>query len=102
VDYGGLLVGDQVSIEGDVSLPNVAQVGVFRYVFAADGTLLGAHSETEVGEVLVLFEGMSGGLALPGASMRTYQLVDGAWQLAIEMRYEDVIVNAEIDEGLFR
>ncbi len=101
VDYGGLLVGDQVTYEGDGGVMNAPEAQVVRYVFGADGTMLGAHLDSELGEMLILFEETGVDVDLPAMNMTTYMLTDGEWQLVMEMSYEHLVVNGEIDESLF-
>ncbi len=102
VDYGGLLVGDQVTYVGDASLMNTPEATVMHYVFDANGAMLGAHMETGDGEMLMVFaEPVSGDAFAPAMDMSMYMLTDGAWQLFSTVEVQNVVIDGEIDESLF-
>lgn len=100
VDYGGLLVGDQVTYEGDASLYGTPDAPVLHYVFDASGALLGMHMPTDDGEALVVY-----GAPLTDtysmSDMKMYMLEGGEWTLISEMTVESLEFNTELDETLF-
>jgi len=102
VDYGGLLVGDQVTYVGDATVMNAPEAPEIRYVFGASGELLGSHIPADEGEMLMVFDEPVTDFSMPFTDMRLYMLTDGAWQLFSEVAYQDVVIDGPIDEGLFQ
>ncbi len=101
VNYGDLLVGDQVTYNGNFAVGEASEGDEVQYVFNAAGELLGAHFDTGDGEALMVYAEPVSGNSLLAANMSMYMNDGGAWELFAVMEYSDVIVNGSIDSSLF-
>lgn len=101
VNYGDLLVGDQVTYEGNAGVYGLPESPVFHYVFDADGALLGMHLPSESGEMLMVNKEPVRD-TLMSYDMLVYMLQGGEWTLAQEMTLESLEYNVEVDASLFQ
>jgi hypothetical protein len=103
VNYGDLLVGDQVTYVGDAAIYGAPSDMEVQYVFAADGALLGMHAPTGEEETLMVFkQPMQGTMDLASMNLITYILQNGAWEQMADMVVESVAYDVELDESLFQ
>ncbi|MFA7460538.1 MAG: hypothetical protein WCY60_05980 [Trueperaceae bacterium] len=100
VNYGDLLVGDQVTYEGDAGVYGTPDATVIHYVFNSSGALLGMHMPTDSGDMLMVYkEPLTGSIMSYDMSM---YIQDGAsWTLMQDMTLEHMEYNTELDESLF-
>lgn len=101
VNYGDLLVGDQVSYEGDASMYGTPESPVIHYVFNADGALLGMHMPAAEGEMIMVNKEPVHDMAM-GYDMNVYMWDGSAWNLVQETTLESMEYNTELDESLFQ
>lgn len=103
VNYGDLLVGDQVSYVGDAAVYGAPSDVEVQYVFAGDGALLGMHIPSDGEQMLMVFkEPISGTMDMSNMAVITYMLQGDAWQQLAEMTVENVEYNIQLDESLFQ
>lgn len=101
VNYGDLLVGDQVTYEGDAGVYGTPDSPIIHYVFDASGALLGMHMPADGGEMLIVNkEPLRDAIMNYDASV--YVMDGGAWNLMQEMTLESMEYNIELDESLFQ
>jgi len=101
VNYGDLLVGDQVTYEGDASMYGTPESPVIHYVFNADGALLGMHMPAAEGEMIMVNKEPVHDMAM-GYDMNVYMWDGSAWNLVQETTLESMEYNTELDESLFQ
>lgn len=100
VNYGDLLVGDQVTYVGDAAAYGTPEAPEVHYVFNASGAMLGMHIPADDGEIIMVYsEPMTTMIAHFDAS--TYILNGGTWQLLSVTTVDYVEFDVEIDESLF-
>lgn len=101
VNYGDLLIGDQVTYEGDAGVYGTPDSPVIHYVFDADGALLGMHLPADGGEMLMVNkEPVRDNIMSYDA--KVYMLDGGTWTLMQEMTLESMEYNTELDDSLFQ
>ncbi len=100
VNYGDMLVGDQVTYVGDAGVYGTPDSPEIHYVFAADGALLGLHIPADEGEMLLVYdEPLQSGIITHDS--KVYMLQNGEWTLFQQMTIESMEYNVELDESLF-
>ncbi len=100
VNYGGVLVGVQVTYTGEFGVRGLSQrIGAARFVFDHDGNLLGMVSEIEGMTLVSVFTGERH----PTGQYDTdiYLLVGDIASPYASTRYESMTINDEPDESLF-
>lgn len=102
VSYGELLSGEQVSYTTKHVLDGNESDYTTRFVFTADGAILGYLIESPGVDplLMVLSEPATGGY-LAGLDASLYLPDGGGWQLSSKMEFVEYTVNAPIDESLF-
>lgn len=101
VNYGDLLVGDQVSYEGEAGVYGTPDSPVMHYVFDASGALLGMHLPADGGAMLMVFnEPVSD--AIMSYDMNVYMEEGGAWTLMQETALMEMEYNVELDDSEFQ
>lgn len=101
VNYGDLLVGDQVTYNGNFAVGEASEGVDAQYVFNSAGELLGARFDTDDGEALMVYDEPVSGSSMLAANMSMYMNDGGTWVLFAVMAYSDVIINGPIDSSLF-
>lgn len=101
VNYGDLLVGDQVTYEGDAEMYGTPDTTVLHYVFDASGALLGMHMATNDGAMLMVYSEPVREIVM-NHDMSMYMEQNGSWELMQVATIESMEYNAELDESLFQ
>lgn len=100
VNYGDLLIGDQVTYEGDAGVYGTPDSPVIHYVFNADGALLGMHLPADDGEMLMVNKEPVTDMIV-SYDMKVYMHTGDSWDLLQEMTLENMEYNTDLDESLF-
>jgi hypothetical protein len=100
--YADLIEGEQVTVRGPSLVAGVEDAEASRYLFDAEGRLLGVVVESDEGLVATVFDEPFVGSGVVGRSATLY-LIDaaGVAERFATMRFEDVRVNEPIPEGTF-
>lgn len=98
--YGELLSGDQVTYVGEGSLFGAPEAQEIHYIFTASGELLGAHMETEAGEMIMVYDPPVADMFVPYAAT-LYMLENGEWTLNSEIAVTSMEIDVTLDESLF-
>lgn len=101
VNYGDLLVGDQVTYEGDAGVYGTPESPVMHYVFDGDGALLGMHIPAQDGAMLMVFDQAITD-SIISYDARVYLEQAGEWTLLQESTRTELEYNVELDESLFQ
>jgi len=101
VNYGDLLVGDQVTYEGDAGMYGTPDSPVMHYVFDASGALLGVHLPTDGEEMIMVYREPVRD-SMMNFNMNVYRLVGSTWELLQEATLESLEYNITLDEDLFK
>lgn len=101
VNYGDLLVGDQVTYEGEADLYGAPDSPVMHYVFDGSGALLGVHLPMDGEEMIMVYREPVKD-SMMNFNMNVYRLAGGTWELLQEATLESLEYNIALDEDLFK